>query len=238
MMRSDKKGKKVLIQCDFDGTITESDVSFVILDNFAEGNWRLLLDDYKTGKISVNTLNIKAFAMVKAGKNKLQKAALDGVKVRAGFKELINYCHERDFRLVIASNGMDFYIDAILKNIGIKDIEVFSGQTTFTSDGIEAKYVGPQGKVLTDGFKDSIVRSFINDGYQVIYAGNGTSDISPAGQCYHIFATQDLLSHCRKTDLSYTAFNDCHEIIKGLDLLKLDSQVNVDTTVPQFTNTK
>ena len=47
---------KTLVQCDFDGTVTEEDVSFFLLDTFAQGDWRRLLQEYKEGKISRDTL--------------------------------------------------------------------------------------------------------------------------------------------------------------------------------------
>ena len=37
--------KKTIVQCDFDGTITDKDVSFLLLNHFADGNWRQLLDE-------------------------------------------------------------------------------------------------------------------------------------------------------------------------------------------------
>ena len=48
---------KTIIQCDFDGTITEEDQAFLLLDAFARGNWRQLLTDYREGKISVGNFN-------------------------------------------------------------------------------------------------------------------------------------------------------------------------------------
>ena len=44
---------KTAVQCDFDGTITVEDVSYLLLDNFADGNWRELLKDYTAGKMPV-----------------------------------------------------------------------------------------------------------------------------------------------------------------------------------------
>ena len=35
-------GMKTLVQCDFDNTIAESDVSFMLLDAFADGDWQQL----------------------------------------------------------------------------------------------------------------------------------------------------------------------------------------------------
>jgi len=78
---------KTLVQCDFDGTITEEDVSFLILDAFATGDWRQLLADYREGKISVGYFNMKAFAMVKADKQTLLQFVKSKAKIRAGFHE-------------------------------------------------------------------------------------------------------------------------------------------------------
>ncbi len=81
--------RKMLIQCDFDGTITEEDVSFTLLDIFANGDWRQQLNEYKEGKISVGCFNTRAFAMVKADRQSLLEAIKGQVKVRAGFHELV-----------------------------------------------------------------------------------------------------------------------------------------------------
>ena len=126
---------KTLVQCDFDGTVTEEDTSFFLLDAFAQGDWRRLLREYKEHKISVGEFNTKAFAMVKADKPTLLEALKGEVKVRAGFHELVNYCRRRGFRLVIVSNGLDFYIEAILKDLGLKNIEVHAAQASSTLKG-------------------------------------------------------------------------------------------------------
>ena len=113
---------KALVQCDFDGTVTEEDISFLLLDAFAQGDWRQLLRQYREHKISVGEFNTRAFAMVKADKHRLLEALQGGVKVRAGFHELVTYSLEKGLRLVIVSNGLDFYIRAVLKGLGLADI--------------------------------------------------------------------------------------------------------------------
>ena len=65
----------MIIQCDFDGTITEEDVSFALLDAFAQGNWREWFEKYREHKIPVGEFNTRAFAMVRATRAELLKAA-------------------------------------------------------------------------------------------------------------------------------------------------------------------
>jgi len=211
--------RNTLIQCDFDGTITEEDVSFLLLDTFATDNWRQLLEDYRTGNIPVGHLNREAFAMVKADKQSMLEAMTGKVKIRDGFHELVSYCRREGFRFVIVSNGLDFYIDKILKDLNLQDIEVYAAQTKFLYKGLQVQYIGPDGDVLDEGFKEAYVDLFLRSDYRMVYAGNGVSDFPAASRCNYIFATDQLLATCKEKKVECTAFTDLNEIIRGLKLL-------------------
>lgn len=207
---------KTLVQCDFDGTVTEEDISFLLLDVFAQGDWRRLLRDYREHVISVGEFNTSAFAMVKADEDRLLGALEGRVKVRAGFQEMVNYCLQQGFRLVIVSNGLDFYIRAVLKKLGLTDIQVYAAQASFHPEGMKVQYVGPDGKRLEDGFKEAYIQSFLKLGYRVIYIGNGDSDVAPAKYAHHVFATGDLLAYSKENDLHCRPFEDFRDVVKGL----------------------
>ncbi len=208
---------KTLVQCDFDGTITEEDVSFILLDAFADGDWRQLHREYEESNISVGRFNTDAFAMVKADRESLLKVATSTVRIRPGFHELVACCRRQGFRLVIVSNGLDFYIEEILRDIGEGDIEIFAAQTRFHPGGLKVQYIGPDGSSLDDAFKEAYVNLFLGEGYRIIYVGNGTSDLSPARQCHYIFATGNLLAHCKQANLSCTPFTDFNEVVRVLE---------------------
>ncbi len=213
------KVMKTLVQSDFDGTITEEDAGFHLLDTFADGDWRHLLRQYREREISVNHFNTRAFAMIKADKQTLLDFLKDKVKVRDGFHQLVACCRSKGFQLVIVSNGLDFYIKAILNELGLENIKVFAAQTQFGAKGIETKYIGPEGNQLEDNFKEAYTRSFLKEGYRVIYVGNGFSDFSPAKEAHHIFATDELLTYCKNTNLNCIPFADLNNVVKGLELL-------------------
>ena len=210
---------KTLVQCDFDGTITEEDMGYLLLDSFASEDWRRLLTEYREGRISVGYFNTQAFATVKADKQTLLQFVRSKVKIRAGFQELLAYCRRKGFRFVIVSNGLVFYIEAILRDTGVDDIDILAAQTKFTPEGIEAKYIGPEGNQIQDGFKEAYIRLFLGRGYRVVYIGNGMSDASPAKQAYHIFATGELLDYCKETNLNCTPFIALNDVVSGLELL-------------------
>jgi 2-hydroxy-3-keto-5-methylthiopentenyl-1-phosphate phosphatase len=221
---------KTLVQCDFDGTITEEDISFLLLDAFAPGEWRRVLGKYKEHKISVGEFNTRAFAMVKADEHTLLEALKGRVEVREGFQELVKYCLEKSFRLVIVSNGLDFYIRAVLADLGLGNIEVHAAQASFHPEGMEVRYVGPDGKRLDDGFKEAYVESFLKLGYRVIYIGNGDSDVDPGKYAHHVFATGDLLAYCKENNLRYKAFETFLDVVRELNLMQPCFSNSYDST--------
>ena len=209
----------MIIQSDFDGTITEEDVSFALLDVFAQGDWREWFERYRQHEITVGEFNTRAFAMVKATRAEMLEVAREKVRLRAGLHELVSYCQSRGFRFVIVSNGLDFYITTIMKDAGLGDIEVHAAKTRFHHGGLEVQYIGPDNTPLLSGFKDAYTKLFLGQGYRLAYVGNGPSDISPAVNAHHVFARDGMLDGCKEAGLECTPFNDLNDIIRGLESL-------------------
>ncbi|GAH48434.1 unnamed protein product, partial [marine sediment metagenome] len=55
----------MIIQCDFDGTIIRNNLSVLLREHFARGNWRRIEDDYLHGKLTVEQSNKLQFALIK-----------------------------------------------------------------------------------------------------------------------------------------------------------------------------
>jgi 2-hydroxy-3-keto-5-methylthiopentenyl-1-phosphate phosphatase len=210
---------KTLIQCDFDGTLTEEDISFLILDTFADGDWRYYLEQYKNNQISVGHFNTLAYRMVKKDEAALIQFVNEKTELRPGLKELVDYCQKRNFRFTIVSNGMTFYIQTLLKNTGINGVEVYAAQAEFNNNGIEARYIGPDGKEIQNGIKEAYIKYFLNDGWRLISIGNGASDIPAAKLAHYAFATEPMLSLCREMKFDCLPFEKLDDIIKGLDII-------------------
>ena len=208
-----------LIQCDFDGTVTEEDAAYFLLDQFAQGDWRRVLGDYEQHRISVREFSVRAFAMIKTDKFTLLRALKDKVKVRPGFHELVDYCREKGLRFVIVSNGLAFYERAMLRYLGLASIEVYGAHASFRLKGMKVKYVGPDGKEPNDGFKETYTRWFLGQRYRVIYIGNGDSDIVPARHAHYVFATDELLAFFRENNLECQPFRTFFDVIRGLELI-------------------
>jgi 2-hydroxy-3-keto-5-methylthiopentenyl-1-phosphate phosphatase len=213
--------QKTAVQIDFDGTITLEDVSFLLLDTYVGPKWREFHKEYSAGKISVGLFNKKVFGMMQADKKTMTDLVLSDptVKVRPGFKELVDYCRAKGYKVMIVSNGLTFYIEALLEKEGIKGLPIAAAENEFFKGGMSVRYVGPDGKEVDTAFKESYTADLRKKGYRVIYMGNGTSDIHPARLAQHVFATQDLVEKCKQDGLAYSPFNDFYDVINTLEKL-------------------
>jgi len=208
--------QKTLVQCDFDGTVTEEDISFILLDAFAEGDWRQYIEEYDAGRITVGQFNSQVFGLVRADRQTLLDYVRDRAVVRPGFKEFAEMCHRNGYRLVIVSNGLQFYIEQILGDMGMNDVEVHASQTRFFPGKLRVEYIGPDGSIVDAGFKEVYTDAFLSEGYRVIYIGDGSSDYAPASLCHEVFAARNagsLLRRCHEGNVECKPFSDFHDII-------------------------
>ncbi len=215
---------KIAVQLDFDGTVTEEDVSFLLLDTYVGPRWREELKEYTSGRIAVGTFNKRVFGMMKASRQAMTDLVLTSprVKIRPGFGELVGYCRQRGFKPVIVSNGLTFYIEAILEKLGIDGLDIYAAENRFHPGGVAVRYLGPDGREREAGFKEAYTELLLAQGYAIVYVGNGRSDIHPARRAVKVFATGDLLRVCREEGLACTPFDDMHEVIRGLEDLPAD----------------
>ena len=212
-----RESDKILVQCDFDGTITIEDASFTILDAYIPEKWRSLFDEYQKGEMTVGEFNSTVFAMVKADEEILLKLIREKVSVREGFAEFVEYCRLKDYRFVIVSNGLDFYIEDILGRIGFGDVEVHASNTVFSENGLTVRHKGPDENYLDEDVKATFTEYYLAQGYKVIYLGDGRSDILPASKSHYVFATGSMIEYCSSEKFSCIPFTDFHQVIKDME---------------------
>ncbi len=206
-----------MVQCDFDGTVTERDVSFMLLDAFADGDWRQWEDRHGAGTITVGRFNQEVFSMVHASRRQMLDYMKERVTIRSGFEKWVAHCRSNRVRLVIVSNGLRFYIEQILGGLGLADVEVHAAEADFLPGGLRVRYVGPDGTVLDDGFKEAYVDYLLRGGGRLTYIGDGGSDLRPARLCHRVFATGRLLDLCRRDGIECTSFADFNDITVAME---------------------
>ncbi len=209
----------MIIQCDFDGTITRNNLSVLLREKYACGDWQKIDSEYLHGHLKVEQSNKLQFTLINEPNEKLQECARQHIEIRPGFVEFVSYCRESAIPFVIVSSGLDFYIETVLAQIGMPDLELHCGQTSFGKDGIAVSYTDPEGSIIDMGFKRKYLNWLKKRGENIIYIGDGLSDLEAAHHADHVFATGHLLRLLRAESVDYSIFSDFYDLLHRVRLL-------------------
>ncbi len=211
----------MIIQCDFDGTITRNNLSVLLREKYACGNWRKIDVDYLHGRLTVEQSNQLQFTLIKEPEEKLQEFVRQHIEVRPGFAKFVSYCRKNGIPIVIVSSGLDFYIEVVLSELGMSDIEMYCGKTEFSEKGIMVSYHDHNGNTIEHGFKISHMNWLKKRDNRIIYIGDGLSDLEAARNANYVFATGHLATLLKEEHVSWSSFDNFIDIRNKLTLLEL-----------------
>jgi len=211
----------MIIQCDFDGTIIRNNLSVLIREHFAPEAWRAIETDYLEGRITVEESNKRQFALIKKPKEELQEFVRCHIDVRQGFTKFSADCEAKGYTLVIVSSGLDFYIEVVLSELGMCDIELYCGKTEFNEKGIMVSYATQKGNTIKHGFKIIYLNWLKRRDKSIVYIGDGLSDLEAARNANYVFATGHLATLLKEEHISWSSFDNFIDIRNKLTLLEL-----------------
>ena len=135
------KPKTPIIFSDFDGTITERDVIFIVMEKFAPPKWIQIKDKVLYERtITLKEGVEKLFNLVDSSKkNEIIKYVKEKVKLRQGFTEFLNFCKNEKFEFNVLSGGLDFHIEPVLEDFKDK-LKIFCNKANFNSEKIKIDY--------------------------------------------------------------------------------------------------
>jgi 2,3-diketo-5-methylthio-1-phosphopentane phosphatase len=130
-MNASKVHKKILVLCDFDGTICTVDMGNEILNRFTGEGWEEIDRAYCADEIGSRDAYTQVTALLRGTKPQMLEYARIYEKIDPHFNNFYQFCTEEGIDLKIVSDGLDFYIDAILRKHNLQDIEFFSNVVVF-----------------------------------------------------------------------------------------------------------
>jgi 2-hydroxy-3-keto-5-methylthiopentenyl-1-phosphate phosphatase len=212
-----KSGIAVLV--DFDGTTTIEEASIEILEEFATDDWKKYDDMLFSGEITLQECIGEQFSLVKAPRVDIDKMLEQKVRLRPGFRELVEHCQKEKYAIAITSGGLDFYIETLLAHHGFTDIPYYADSVIFA---------GEAGMVVEPGYPDHecedcgnckarLVKEYRGMDCKVVYIGDGISDHCPARFADVVIARRSLLKYCRENGIAHHEFGDFHD---ALNILK------------------
>ena len=140
-------------QCDFDDTITVNNVSEELRKTYASEEWHGIEGGYKAGQFSVEESSRRQFVLIQATEDQIERHVIRTTIVRPGFSAFVKYCQGEGIQLAVVSSGVDLYIDPILRDLGLGDLERYSGTGRVSDHGVTVRYADPFEAPLEEGFK-------------------------------------------------------------------------------------
>jgi 2-hydroxy-3-keto-5-methylthiopentenyl-1-phosphate phosphatase len=204
---------------DFDNTAAEENVAEMLLDAFCQGDWRSLREAYRAGRLTLREYQENAFAAVSAPQEAMAEYVRAHAHLRPGFPELARFCRERNTPLAIVTNGLDFYVHALLERYGLLPlVEVYAVRVRFTRDGPRYTYPWSAPYCWEWGnCKCRVVDLYRQQGYRILYVGDSqSSDLCPASRSDILFAHRSLLDFCRRAGIPAYPLGDFTDVLKVL----------------------
>ncbi len=208
-----------VVLSDFDGTIVSIDTAEFVLAKFAQGDWKLVEEQFESWKITFEECMRRQFSMIKILERIILQELDQIASPRPHFEELVHYCSARRFPVIVVSGGLDFWIRHFLEQRGLLElVEVHAPKAKCTSDGITLTFP----KLLDEkssNFKDDLVRYYKRQGSKVLYIGNGLADYPAAKNADFSFAIRGskLAQHCKKGRVPHKEINDFREVIEVIE---------------------
>jgi len=197
------------ILCDFDGTVALQDTTDLILSAYADPQWEVVEKQWKAGKIGSAECMRRQIELIDASPAELQ-ALLDEVEIDPYFTEFAEFCARRHLKLIIASDGVDYFIRHILARIEMAHLPIRSNRLVVNSErSYTLAFPEAQSGCASGTCKCALAQASES---QTLLIGDGRSDFCLAHQADIVLAKKSLLDYCRQHHLRHAAFEDFSDV--------------------------
>lgn len=205
--------------CDFDGTITRRDVGYNLYHHFSNGRVEELIPEWQAGRLSTRDCLTLEVEMVSATADEVYQF-VDQFEVDTTFPEFAARLKAQNLPLMVASEGMEFYIKRLLARHELDYLPVSSNIGHLENDGIRIVFPHTVRRCPGCGnckaARISEYRASIDGECRIIFIGDGYSDACGAREADLVFAKKDLVQYCQDERISYTGFDNFDDVQREL----------------------
>ncbi|MFJ5771978.1 2-hydroxy-3-keto-5-methylthiopentenyl-1-phosphate phosphatase [Psychrobacillus sp. NPDC093180] len=213
--------KKLVIFCDFDGTITTQDNIISIMKKFAPPEYLPIKENILAQKQSIREGVAQMFALLPTSlKDQIVSYLLEHAQIRKGFAEFVSYTKQHNIPLYIVSGGIDFFVNPMLESFGPFS-DVYCNESDFSEDVIQIKFpYGCDDQCTNQGCgccKPSIIRKLQDTDALSIVIGDSITDLEAAKLADIVIARDFLIKKCEELHIPFEPFESFHDVINIID---------------------
>lgn len=208
---------KPIVLTDFDGTACQIDIGENLMRKHAGPEWPALIADWKAGRITTTQCFTRECELARLSRETVLTFARNQ-SLEPAFLAFRDVLRPQGVPLVILSDGLDIYIELLLKQHGIRDVAFYANHAAFPGGHLMPEFpYFEEGCGSCGNCKGSHIRRYKQEGYSpVIFVGDGLSDRCVVGKADILFAKDDLLEYVRKKGVEAIPFNDFHDVHREL----------------------
>jgi len=189
----------------------------IFLERFAE-DWEEIDRSYSTGEIGSRAAYRRIATLFRANRSQVLDFVLRRERLDPFFPEFLNFCRGRKIDVKIVSDGLDIYIEAILRKYNL-DVEFYSNHLIFLGNGrIDFDFpLASQECGRCGTCKRFLIERFRTDYDRIIYVGDSYSDVCAARVADQVFAKTILYEKCLRNGtpcILYENFSEIHSCLQ------------------------
>ncbi|WP_062388059.1 MtnX-like HAD-IB family phosphatase [Pseudomonas abietaniphila] len=205
------------IVCDFDGTITPTDVIDNILERFADSSWTDIEDEWLSGHIGSRECLSRQLALVRAYPAQLL-AYFDSVQIDPHFPAFVEHALTLGATMDIVSDGLEQGIARILSRHQLPLLPIIANGLRQV-DRDRWRIVFPHASDACRAASGNCKCKSTSHAKRVLVIGDGKSDMCVASTADFVFAKGTLAEHCERHDIPFARFDSFAELPGLLALL-------------------
>jgi 2,3-diketo-5-methylthio-1-phosphopentane phosphatase len=212
------------IVCDFDGTITRTDVIDGILQRFADPSWETIENEWLAGDIGSRECLGRQLSLVKASPGELL-GYFDSIDIDPDFPDFVDHVIGLGASLEVVSDGIEQGIARILARHYVSLLPILANrlrQVDHDSWRIDFPHASDACRAAAGNCKCKSTPGTKH----VLVIGDGQSDLCVAGTADFVFAKGRLAEHCERNGIAYARFDSFAELPALLALLPIASAAN------------
>lgn len=222
--------KKLVLFCDFDGTITEKDNIVAIVRKFAPPEWEALTEQILSQKISVQEGVGKLFQLLPSSlRYEIVDYIVNEASIRPGFADFVRFCREEGIEWLVTSGGIDFFVEPILSPFDLKDVPIYCNGSNFSGEKITITWPHSCDDHCNNGCgmcKTTIIRRYDPAEYFRVVIGDSITDLAGAKIADYVIARSFLAQKAEELHLPHRTFATFHDVIAILQDLKQQQEVS------------
>jgi 2,3-diketo-5-methylthio-1-phosphopentane phosphatase len=205
------------IVCDFDGTITRTDVIDSILQRFADPSWEAIENAWLAGDIGSRECLSRQLSLVKATPTELL-GLFDSIEIDPQFPDFVDQVIGLGASFEVVSDGIEQAIARILARHYVSLLPILANrlrQVDHSHWRIDFPHASDACRAVAGNCKCRSTPM----GRRVLVIGDGQSDICVATTADFVFAKDRLAEHCERNNIAYARFDSFAELPALLALL-------------------